>query len=125
MSKNLHPLVIEFFENRMAEHGAVRCCSLVPDADHVIYNVERKIFAPVRVLLSDEYFYSEFCYLQRPAMFQTSGFILVARPEATLDSSLSAQARADGVGLGKIGALMGALRRENYWEYLPPQRDNR
>ncbi len=117
MGKDLHPLVIEFFENRMAEHRAVRSYAVVHDSSHLIYEIQRIAFAPVTVLVSDEYFYSELCYEQRPAVFHESGFILVARPEATFATSLPDLARSDGVGLGKIGTLMGALHRERYWEY--------
>jgi hypothetical protein len=106
----------------MASHSRVNHCTRIAVADEYIYKIERTDgLKPVRVFLSDAYRYGYADYLGRPAQIKRGDFILIAKPEAAFDVDLSERIRQDGIGIGKIGRLMGSLNVANICDYVSPE----
>jgi len=107
----------------MNNHDCVLSCTRVNYPSDYIYLIERtKSRPPVNVYLSDSYDFGLAEYLGRPPLLGRGDFILIARPEACWDFSLVERAWLDGIGIGGIAKLMGALNRERIWEYVPPEK---
>jgi hypothetical protein len=60
-------------------------------------------------------------YFSKPSILKRGDFILIARPEAGLNEEIIPIAKNDGIGIGQIGKLMGALNYKNVCEYTPPE----
>lgn len=118
MSKDLHHQIIDFFVARMSEHSRVDSCIDISDGNNYIFKITRHGGLPaVTVHLSDAYTYTLHEYIGRPAILRKGDYILVARPEASFRPELAKTAKDDGLGLGKIGDLMGALNARVPAEY--------
>jgi hypothetical protein len=126
MGRDLHPTILSFFLDRMAEHTIVVSCTPLPNDDDYLFEVARRCgMAPVLVHLSDAYRYGEVDYLTRPSQLKRGSFIIVAKPEGDYAEELVNQAREDGIGLGNIGKFMGALNRREVWKYESPEERER
>jgi hypothetical protein len=102
----------------MGEHSAVECYTDKSDGENYLFLIERnRERPPVLVHLSDAYFYGQLEYIARPSQLGRGDFILIARPEASYDEGIVAAARRNGIGIGKISKLMGALNQEKIWLY--------
>jgi hypothetical protein len=120
MGTNLKPSVLGFFNARMAEHSRVSLHTRTPRADEYVFEIQRKDGLPtINVHVSDAYDYGLVDYLARPKQIGRGDFILIVRPEARFDRSLIERARKDGIGIGMIGKLMGALNLEDVYKYVP------
>src|ERR1700732_1802655 len=118
MGTTLHYSTINFFEARMSGHSRVERCTRIAGVNEYLYTIERKGgLTSVNVFLSDAYRYGHADYVARPKQLKRYGFILIARPESSFDHTLIEQARLDGIGIGKIGKLMGALNSSNVCDY--------
>jgi hypothetical protein len=86
--------------------------------DEYLYRIIRTQGPEVRVHLSDAYDYSRAEYLARPAEVLRDSFIVLGLPHAhDATPTLIAEARSDGVGIGKIGKFMGALNSRDVSAY--------
>lgn len=105
----------------MEYHQDVISVTDISTKDHFMFLVERKNGMPdIVVLLSDCYHFSEFDYYSKPPKLNNGGFILIARPEATFPDDTQQHELEDKIIIGKIGILLGALRKEEYWTYEKP-----
>ena len=115
----LHPQIISFFISRLSEHNCVESWERVPHKTEILYKVTRKHgLRPVIVHLSDAYLYTQAEFAARPVGI--GDFILVARPEASIDPAAIELGNKMDVPIGKIGKLMGALNVKHIWEYRSP-----
>jgi hypothetical protein len=108
----------------MNEHSRVVSWEPLDNDDEYLYRITRTQGLPeVYVHLTDAYEYSRAEYLARPAeVVGSNSFVLLGDPNANdATSALIAEARSDGVGVGKIGKFMGALNSRDVSEYESPQ----
>jgi hypothetical protein len=111
---DLSNAILQFFIEKMKIHDLVDRCERLPIEDDCIFKIyRRRNLPPVTVFLSDAYDYGFGEYLTKP---RGVDFILIARPEAGFDPSLIARAKADKLGIGKIGKFMGALNNRDIWK---------
>lgn len=104
----------------MREHSRVANFQRLPVENEFVYRIARKDdLRPLKVFLSDAYWFGLPEYLARPKEIEWGDFILVARPEANFDSSLWARNPKDGIGIGKLAHFMGALNAKypQYYQY--------
>jgi hypothetical protein len=120
MGTDLKSSVLAFFTSRMAEHSKVESYNRLPIEEEYIFELVRRDGLPtMRVHVSDAYDYGSVDYLSRPRQLWRGDFILIARPEARFDHALIEEARNDGIGIGMIGKLMGALNFKEPCKYIP------
>lgn len=125
MGKDLHPSILSFFKERLDRHQAVESYDDISNGDSYIYNVKRTSGrSNIIILLSDCYHYSEFDYLSKPSELDEGGFILIAKPEASFSDETQINELEDKVIIGKIGILLGALNKDEYWKYTKPKKQN-
>jgi hypothetical protein len=106
----------------MDEHDRVEQCRQITVEGEYVFEIERKSPLPtVRVHLSDAYDYGHWEYTSRPKLIGRGDFILIAGFNTRFDESLVEIARKDGIGIGGIGKLMGALSWEKVWLYQSPE----
>jgi len=118
MGKDLHYLVIKFFEERMSQHSKVRSFTEIQDDNDILYRIERAGDLPdLTVHLSDAYRYTMHDYYCKPAVLGAGDFILIARPEADFSEDIVVVAVRDKIGIGQIGKFMGALHHRDVWLY--------
>lgn len=120
MSKDLHPSILQFFEERMRSHSNVTSFEDVSTDEFFLYRVHRKRPRDVVLIwLSDAYRFTDMDYYNRPQELGVGDFALIARPEAAggLADEIIEEAR---IGVGKVGELMGALTRPQIWKYRAP-----
>ena len=119
MGRNLHYSIPRFFEKSLDEHPMVISWERIDhpqnDSDYIYRIIRAKNFVEIFVHATDKYDYSLTDYYQKPEQLGTSSFIYVARPEATYDPSIVEYARQDNISIGKFGAIMGALYKEDHW----------
>ena len=118
----LHFSAIKFFLDRMNGHDLVEQCNRVKAEGEYIFQIERKnSLSTVTVHLSDAYDYGHWEYTSRPTLIGRGDFILIAGYNNRFDNSLVEIARNDGIGIGGISKLMGALNAEKVWLYRSPE----
>jgi hypothetical protein len=121
MGKNLHYSIIPFIERALMNHFAVGWFELIDNEEYYIYKVYRKRgMSEVIVVLSDDYYFASASLQNKPAILKDGGFFLIARPEA---SGFEGNEPLEKLGIGKLGKLLGALNREDFWNYEPPKKD--
>lgn len=118
MGKDLHPSILRFFKSRVELHQDVASIIDISTREYYIFRIIRRAgMSDVVVLLTDCYHFSEFDYYSKPAELNNGGFILIARPEATFSEETQQHKSEGKVIIGKIGILLGALRKDDYWTY--------
>lgn len=126
MGRNLHPSIPSYLEDALEKHTKVSSWQRIdhPKNDNeFIYLIKRNSgLSELIVHATDEYAYSLTDYFQRPTQVLQLAFILIARPEADYDLSVVDIAKEDKNGIGKFGALMGALYKKDPWDYVPRER---
>ena len=121
MGKNLHPCILPFVKKTMKGHQDVISVVDISTEEYYIFQLARRNKMPdVVVLISDCYHFSEFDYYSKPAELNNGGFILIARPEATFPEGTQQHEIEDKIIICKIGILLGALRKGEYWTYTKP-----
>lgn len=108
----------------MNEHSCVASWEPLDNEDEYLYRIIRTRRLPdVRVHLTDAYEYSRAEYLARPKeVTRRNSFILLGLPHANEPmSALLAEARTNGIGIGKIGKFMGALNSRDVSTYETPE----
>jgi hypothetical protein len=98
----------------MQEHSKVgpdNCARFQSSAqDEYVYELIRKGNPPrIRVHISAAYEYTLGDYVARPREIKTGDYILVSSFGSSIASEAREQAKHDGIGLGNINELMGAL----------------
>jgi hypothetical protein len=121
MGKNLHYSILPFLEKSLNSHSLVQSIQRVDDDDFYIYFIQRNGgLRSLYVVLSDDYSFNDYSLITRHRILNNGGFILVARPEAYCRSRSEPEFQ---LGIGKIGKLLGALNRDDYWNYEPPTKE--
>ena len=121
MGKNLHYSIRPFIERALNSHHAVEKIESINLDDFYAYKVTRRRgMSDVIVVLNDEYCFGSSSLQDKPNILKDGGFILIARPEASGDED---NEPLEKLSVGKIGKLLGALNREEFWNYEPPIRD--
>ncbi len=117
----LHYTILKFFEARMDEHDCVEAFTRLPVEGEYVYLIERTHGrSAINVLLSDAYRFGVADFLGRPGEIGKGDFILIAKPHGDCDDESVARARREGIGLGDIRKLMGALNLGDVSKYLTP-----
>jgi len=118
---HLHPQIVNFFLNRMNEHSCVAGYNRLPNSDEYLYEIRRKNELRIVIVhLSDAYLYSKAEFAARPKEIGIGDFIVVARPEASLEDTVVQLGNKMAIPVGRISKLMGALNCPNIWEYHAP-----
>jgi hypothetical protein len=106
----------------MSDHSKVLSCTMLDVDDEYLFLIKRSGgLSDVIVHYSDTYEYSRATFQTRPPKVGRNSFVLVV-PHAPESDLTVYEARKLGIGIGKIGKLMGALNSEKVWEYDGPQR---
>lgn len=123
MGRNLYYTIPRFLQNALDNHTKVRDWQRIdhPQNDNdFIYRIRRTDgLSDIVLHAADEYRYSLTNYFQKPEQVRRGAFILIARPEGGYADEVVDIARQDEISIGKFGALMGALYREDHWNYIP------
>lgn len=123
MGKNLHYTILPFIEKAISNHKAVQMIEKIEDDDFYIYLIYRKFgLKCLYVVLSDDYSFNDYSLITRHKILNNGGFILIARPEAYYDDQSEPEFH---LGIGKIGKLLGALNKDDYWNYEPPKKEEK
>ena len=118
MGKDLHYSILKFVKAAFENHQAVKSFEIVPDEDFYIFYLKRRFHHDdLYVVLSDDYSFGDYDMITRHSVLKKGGFILIARPEAENFSDNNA---SNKIGIGKIGKLLGALNKNDFWNYEPP-----
>ena len=121
MGKDLHYSIRPFIERALNSHFAVERFELIDNDEYFIYKVYRRNeMSEIIVVLSDDYYFGSASLQNKPAILKDGGFFLIARPEA---SGFEGNEPLEKLGIGKIGKLLGALNKEDFWNYEPPKKD--
>lgn len=121
MGKDLHYSIKPFIEKALSSHNAVKSFIKEDTDDFFVYKIKRNFnLSDVIVVLSDDYNFNHYSYLNKPEVLKNGGFILVARPEA---SCFERNESADKISIGKIARLLGSLHEKNIWQYEPPKKE--
>ena len=123
MGKDLHYSIRPFIEQALNNHNAVERIQSITLDDFYAYNVFRRSgMTSVVVVLSDDYHFGSASLQGKPTILKDGGFFLIAKPEA---SGFEGNEPNEKLGIGKIGKLLGALNREDFWNYEPPKKDEK
>ncbi|MGL6430489.1 MULTISPECIES: hypothetical protein [Aeromonas] len=126
MGRNLHYTIPRFLQNALDNHTKVLDWQRIdhPHNDNdFIYRIQRTDgLSDIVLHAADEYRYSLTNYFQKPEQIRRGAFILIARPDGGYADEVVDIARQDEISIGKFGALMGALYREDHWNYIPKER---
>ncbi|WP_339848054.1 hypothetical protein [uncultured Dokdonia sp.] len=118
MGKNLHYSIRPFVENALNNHNAVESLEKIELDDFYAYKITRRRgLSSFIVVLSDDYYFNSESLQKKPAILKDGGFFLKARPEGY---GIARSIPEEKLGLGKLGKLLGAIHKEEYWAYEPP-----
>lgn len=80
----------------------------------------------VIVLIADNYYFGEYDYHSiAQKELNGGGFILLARPEAQMDSDHVVHYKSEKIIIGKLKGLMGALNKDQFWLYTFPKKNDK
>jgi hypothetical protein len=126
MGKDLHSTILPFIISRIKEHQNVVEILDTSTDDYYILRVQRnRSMRDMIVVISDSYYFGEFDYYSKPKELNGGGFILIARPEASVSSEVKLRVDTDKTIIGGIGTLLGALRKDEFWTYEKPKADKK
>lgn len=113
MGKNLHPLNLGFFCDKMENHTAVSNYKVIYSDEHHLFDVELTTGRSIHVLLTDAYHFSNADVLSMP---QDVDYVVVV-PHANYSGDAERILNAKRIGIGHIGKFMGAINYSKPWEY--------
>ena len=120
MGKDLHYSIRPFIERALANHNAVKDIERIDTDEYYAYRIKRNFgMSDVTVVLSDNYHFGSTSLLNKPHLLKDGGFFLIAKPEA---SNYEINIENEKLSVGKIGKLLGALNKEQFWTYTPPSK---
>jgi hypothetical protein len=123
MGKEIHYSIRPFIEKALNNHFAVEKIESIENEDFYVYKITRRRgMSSLIVVLSDDYYFTYDSLHDKPSILKDGGFFLIARPEA---SGFEGNKSKEKLGAGKIGKLLGALNKEDYWNYEPPKPEER
>lgn len=123
MGKDLHYSIRPFIERALNNHNAVESIEQIALDDFYAYKVNRRRgMTSLIVVLSDDYYFGEASLQNKPNILKDGGFFLIAKPEA---SGFQGNQPFEKLGIGKLAKLLGALNKEDFWNYEPPKIDNK
>jgi hypothetical protein len=118
MGKDLHYSILPFIKNALNRHINVAAIFPIDDPDFYIFKIVRTgAFDDIYLVLSDDYHFGDYNYISKHPILKDGGFILIARPEA---NDYDINEPGNQIGVGKIGKLLGALNRNDFWNYITP-----
>lgn len=121
MGKDLHYSIRPFIENALRNHAAVKSIEPIEMEKFYAYKIIRnRGLSELIVVLSDDYYFGDAALQAKPSILKDGGFFLIARPEA---SGFQGNIPKEKLGLGKLRKLLGALNKEDFWNYTPPPED--
>jgi hypothetical protein len=121
MGKDLHYSIRPFIERALSNHRAVKDIEELKVDDFYAYRVKRNFaMTDVIIVLSDDYNFNDYSYQNKPSILKDGGFFLVAKPEA---HCIERNEPADRIVVGKIGRILGALNKNEFWTYEPPKKE--
>lgn len=122
MGKNSHYSIRPFIEKALNNHNAVEKLEKIEIDDFYAYKITRRRgLSSLIVVLSDDYYFNSESIQKKPAILKDGGFFLKARPEG---GGIEESIPEEKLGLGKIGKLLGAINKEDFWNYEPPVKDD-
>jgi hypothetical protein len=120
MTKDLYYTIPQYFERALLRHDNVVSLKNVSTDDFFLYQIDRRLQRDsILVWLSDAYLFSDMDFNNKPQQLKRGDYILVAKPEGSASVS-SALIDGTGIGVGKLGELMGALNKKQMWTYTAP-----
>jgi hypothetical protein len=120
MGKNVHYTIPRFIEGRLAAHRNVKAWSRSDFENYISYSVSReRPGTNMKVILSDQYLFTEFDFYEMESLVSAGDFILVARPEAGFTRASRLLAAERSVGLGKYADMYSALNYGVVWGREP------
>jgi hypothetical protein len=120
MGKDLHYSILKFVKAAFESHQAIKSFDIVSDPDFHIFHIKRKFnYTDLYVVLSDDYYFGDYDMITRHSILKKGGFILVDKPEANNYNENDAYNK---ISIGKIGKLLGALNKNDFWNYEPPSK---
>lgn len=123
MGKDLHYSIRPFIEQALNNHSAVKSIEPIAVDNFYAYKVHRQRgMTSVLVVLSDDYYFGTASLQSKPAILKDGGFFLIAKPEA---SGFDGNKPTEKLGIGKLGKLLGALNKEDFWNYEPPKKNEK
>lgn len=118
MGKDLHYSILNFLRSALDGHQAIKSYKLIPDPDFYIFLIKRKFnYIDIYLVLSDEYSFGEYDIITKHSILKKGGFILIARPEA---NDYSENDPDNKIGIGKMRKFLGAINKNDFWNYIPP-----
>jgi hypothetical protein len=111
-----------YFETNITKHSKVAGCTRLKllNEDEYVYRIERKDGLPsLHVHVSGAYEYGKGDYDARPTVLRAGDFILVDQFTRSEHShrAVIATARRDGIGIGPLVKLYGALNFRDVSKY--------
>ena len=104
-------------------HQAVKEVTEVELDEYFAYRVKRNFgYKDVIIVLSDAYNFNYHKYINKPNILKDGGILLVARPEARVFEMNDKENR---MVVGRIGRVLGALNKDDYWTYEPPKKKDK
>lgn len=121
MGKDLHYSIRPFIENALNNHKAVDNIEVIELDDFYAYRINRRYgMKSLVVVLCDDYHVGNISLQSKPQILKNGGFFLIARPEAT---GFEGNVPLEKISYGRIGKLLGAINKEDYWNYNPPKKN--
>ncbi|MCP9611949.1 hypothetical protein [Coprobacter tertius] len=124
MGKDLHYSIRPFIENALKGHNKVYSIQPIDLDDFYAYKIIRTFgLSDMIVVLSDDYYFSSSSLHAKPEILKEGGFFLIAKPEA---NDYFASFPDEKLIVGKLGILLGAINKEEFWKYtIPPKRESK
>ena len=114
MGKTVHYTAIQFLVDRMKQHDKVSRFEQMPNPNEHLFKISRPGgLPPVVVHYSDSYRYGIVDYKTRPTELKKNSFIVIL-PHGDYDADLDQIAKSDGILIGGVGKLMGALNLKKH-----------
>lgn len=127
MGKDLHYSILRFFKERILHHGMVESYEDISTNHYYKYRLKRrKGFSDIVIVLDDNYHFGEMgMYEAVSELPEEGGIILIAKPETSFPYPEKIQDGEQKIFISKIGPVMGALHKNEFWNYEPPKKDTK
>jgi hypothetical protein len=112
----------QFFESRMQVHDRVRHLTVMENG---IYELTKDTGQTIRVFICECYVFGIAEYLEVVERLGRVDAVVIDSVWCGYTGQAKAHCRAQKVGLFKIGEFMGALNQDDFWEYVPPEKQEK